>query len=53
MAQSEMARVVVREALTLAFADVFMLMAGLFVCALVLVPFARSPKPGSVPLESH
>jgi len=53
MAQSEMARVVIREALTLAFADVFMLMAGLFVCALVLVPFARSPKPGSVPLESH
>lgn len=53
MAQSQLARVVIREALTLAFADVFLLMAGLFVCALVLVPFARSPRVGSVPLESH
>jgi DHA2 family multidrug resistance protein len=53
-AQSEMARVVVREALTLAFADVFGLMAALFVGALILVPFARGPVPGSqAPVESH
>lgn len=43
MAQSEMGKVVTREALTLAFSDVFALMAGLFVVALVIVPFCRRP----------
>jgi DHA2 family multidrug resistance protein len=53
MASSEVVRVVTREALTLAFADVFTLMAGLFVLALVIVPFCKRPIPGSVPVESH
>jgi DHA2 family multidrug resistance protein len=54
MAGSEMGRIVVREALTLAFADVFALMAWLFVAALVIVPFCRGPVPGSrAPVESH
>ncbi len=54
MAQSEIGRIVVRQALTLAFDDVFALMAGLFVAALVIVPFCKGPVPGSqAPVESH
>lgn len=53
MASSEVGRIVTREALTLAFADVFTLMAGLFVLALVIVPFCRRPIPGSAPVEAH
>ncbi len=44
-AQGEMTRIIAREALTLAFDDVFKLMALLFVFALVLVPFCRKPAP--------
>jgi DHA2 family multidrug resistance protein len=40
------AQVVAREALTMAFDDVFRLMAWIFVAALVLVPFCR-PAPGA------
>jgi DHA2 family multidrug resistance protein len=53
MAQSEMARVVGREALTLAFDDVFRLMAYLFLAALVLVPFCKPPRLGAkLPAEA-
>jgi len=41
MAQALAGRIVQREALTLAFNDVFRLMALLFLAALVLVPFCR------------
>lgn len=40
MVQAAMACVIVREALTLAFADMFTRMAGLFVPTLTKVPFA-------------
>ena len=55
MAQSEMSRVVGREALTLAFDDVFRLMAYLFLAALMLVPFCKPPKLGASkpPVEAH
>jgi MFS transporter, DHA2 family, multidrug resistance protein len=42
-AQALFGRVVNREALTLAFDDVFRLMAWMFVLALVMVPFCRPP----------
>jgi MFS transporter, DHA2 family, multidrug resistance protein len=42
LAQGEVAKVVGRQALTLAFDDVFRLMALVFVAALVMVPFLRS-----------
>eukprot|EP01035_Chromulina_nebulosa_P005411 gene5411-biopygen4564 len=44
MADAVMTRIVGREALTLAFDDVFRLMAYLFLAALVMVPFCRPPK---------
>ena len=47
-AQGVMARVVTREALTIAFDDVFRLMAWMFLAALILVPFCR-PAPGATP----
>jgi DHA2 family multidrug resistance protein len=43
MADAIMARIVGREALTLAFDDVFRLMAYLFIAALVMVPFCKPP----------
>nr|WP_295636332.1 MFS transporter [Novosphingobium sp.] len=55
MAQAAIGRVVGREALTIAFDEVFQIMAWMFVVALVMVPFCRVPKeiaPTS-PLESH
>jgi DHA2 family multidrug resistance protein len=45
MAQGMFAQVVGREALTLAFDDVFRIMAWMFLAALFLVPFCR-PQPG-------
>jgi len=48
MARGLFAQVVSREALTLAFDDVFRIMAGMFLAALVLVPFCRQP-PGAQP----
>jgi DHA2 family multidrug resistance protein len=52
-AQGEIARIVAREALTLAFDDVFKLMALFFVFALVLVPFCRRPVQAQATAEMH
>ncbi|MGO4261923.1 DHA2 family efflux MFS transporter permease subunit [Lysobacter sp. TAB13] len=41
IAQGEMAKVVARQSLTLAFNDVFRLMAWMFAAALIMVPFCR------------
>ena len=46
MAEAVMGRVLGREALTLAFADTYRLMAFLFLAALLIVPFAK-PAPQS------
>ncbi len=54
MAESMLGRVAGREALTLAFDDVFRLMAYLFIAALVMVPFCRPPRIGGPPpAEAH
>ncbi|WP_241659717.1 DHA2 family efflux MFS transporter permease subunit [Sphingomonas glacialis] len=55
MAQATIARLVGRESLTIAFAEVFHIMAILFVVALVLVPFCKSPAPGATvsPADAH
>lgn len=54
MAGAEMAQVVARQALALAFADVFTLMAGLFVLALVIVPFCKVRRAaGPLPPDAH
>ncbi len=54
MAQAIAGRIVQREALTLAFDDVFRLMAYLFLGALVLVPFCKPPpRPGATPRDVH
>ena len=52
MAQAELARVVGRDALTLAFNDVFRLMAWLFLAAMVLIPFCR-PVAATPAAEAH
>ncbi|WP_235982564.1 DHA2 family efflux MFS transporter permease subunit [Sphingomonas albertensis] len=44
MAQATIGRLVNREALTIAFDDVFRLMAWMFIAALVMVPFCKVPK---------
>jgi DHA2 family multidrug resistance protein len=54
MAEAVMGRVVGREALTLAFNDVFRILAGLFIAALVMVPFCRPPRQaGAAPVDAH
>lgn len=54
MARGELARVVTRQALTQAFEDVFLVMAGLFVLALILVPFCRTgPGAAAPPADAH
>jgi DHA2 family multidrug resistance protein len=55
MAQGEMARIAGRQALTLAFDEVFRLMAWMFLAALIMVPFCRPPPlPGaSAPVDAH
>lgn len=55
MAQATLGRLVGREALTLAFDDVFLVMAVVFLAALVMVPFAKSPLPGDTvsPVDAH
>jgi DHA2 family multidrug resistance protein len=54
MAQGELARVVTRNALTLGFDDAFRLMAWLFLAALVLVPFCRTPAVAAAPpIDAH
>jgi len=54
LAQAELARIVTRSSLTLAFNDVFRLMAWMFLIALILVPFCR-PIRGNAPppAEAH
>lgn len=42
IAQGEMAKVIARQSLTLAFNDVFRLMAWIFLAALIMVPLCRS-----------
>jgi DHA2 family multidrug resistance protein len=49
MAQAAIGRVVGRQALTIAFDDVFRLMAFIFVGALVMVPFCAPPPEGAAP----
>ncbi|HEX5377268.1 MAG TPA: DHA2 family efflux MFS transporter permease subunit [Phenylobacterium sp.] len=52
MAQGQLARIVGREAATLAFDDVFRLMAWCFIAALVIVPFCK-PAPADAPATSE
>jgi DHA2 family multidrug resistance protein len=54
IAQGEVAHVVARAALTLAFNDVFRLMAWMFIAALVMVPLCRpTPALGAPPPDAH
>jgi DHA2 family multidrug resistance protein len=56
MAQGIMGRFVERQALTLAFDDVFRLMSFMFIAALIMVPFTRPPSadaPPARPVEAH
>lgn len=52
MAQALVGRVAGREALTLAFDDVFRLLAWLFIAALVMVPFCRPAANVAPPTEA-
>lgn len=52
MAQALLGRVAGREALTLAFDDVFRLLAWLFIAALVMVPFCRPADNVASPSEA-
>ncbi len=47
--QGELARVVGREALTLAFNDVFRVMAAMFLLAVIMAPFCKPPPMGAAP----
>lgn len=54
LARAELARLVGRQALTLAFNDVFRLMSWMFLAALVLVPLCRpQPNPAPAPADAH
>jgi MFS transporter, DHA2 family, multidrug resistance protein len=55
MANGIIHNLVARQSLTIAFDDVFRLMAWMFVAALVMVPFVRPPKMDAAPapVESH
>jgi DHA2 family multidrug resistance protein len=52
-AQGLFARVAGREAVTLAFNDVFRLLAWMFIAALVMVPFCRPPAHAAPPPDAH
>ena len=53
-AQGMLGRAVAHQALTLAFNDVFHVMAGMFLVALLMVPFAKpSGTAGPAPLDAH
>ncbi len=53
-AQGELARLVGRDAVTLAFNDVFRLMAWMFLAALVMVPLCKpSPADAPPPTDGH
>jgi len=53
--QGELAQLVTQQALTLAFRDVFYLMAGLFALGMILIPFAKTAilSDDAPPLEAH
>jgi len=55
MAQGMISRLVGREALTIAFDDIFRIMAWMFLIALVMVPFCKVPKNAAPvsPAEAH
>jgi DHA2 family multidrug resistance protein len=55
MAQGLISRVVGREALTIAFDEIFRIMAWMFVFALVMVPFCKVPKSAAPvsPADAH
>ncbi|MGH8080247.1 MAG: DHA2 family efflux MFS transporter permease subunit [Lysobacter sp.] len=54
MAQAELAKVVARQSLTLAFNDVFQLMAWMFLAALAMVPFCRpATNAAPPPADAH
>jgi DHA2 family multidrug resistance protein len=55
MAQASIGRMVGREALTIAFDDVFRLMAWIFLAALVMVPFCKVPANAAPvsPADAH
>ncbi len=55
MLDGEFARLVARQSLTLAFDDVFLLIAGLFALAVVIIPFCKPPMftDGPAPVEAH
>nr|WP_295662437.1 DHA2 family efflux MFS transporter permease subunit [Polymorphobacter sp.] len=55
LAQASIARVVGRESLTIAFDDVFRVMAWIFVAALVMVPFCKVPTNAAPvsPADAH
>jgi MFS transporter, DHA2 family, multidrug resistance protein len=54
LAQGELAQLVGRHAMTLAFNDVFRLMSWLFLAALVMVPFCRPPPMNAPPpVDAH
>ncbi|CAN5426602.1 DHA2 family efflux MFS transporter permease subunit [soil metagenome] len=52
MAQAEMAHVVARQSLTMAFNDAFRLMAWIFLIALIMVPFCKPPPANAAPTVS-
>jgi DHA2 family multidrug resistance protein len=53
MLDGELAQAVGAQALTLAFRDVFLIMAAMFVIALVLVPFAKTAILSDTPVSEH
>jgi MFS transporter, DHA2 family, multidrug resistance protein len=54
LAQAEFARIVSRHALTIAFDEVFRLMAWMFLIALVMVPFCKAPRLTAPPVaDAH
>ncbi len=54
IAQSQMAHIVLRQALTLGFAETYRLMAWMFICALVIVPFCKpAPLNAPPPPDAH
>ncbi len=53
MLDGELMQAVGAQALTLAFRDVFLIMAAMFVIALVLVPFAKTAILSDTPVSEH
>lgn len=49
----ELTNYVTQQSLTMAFEDVFLLIAGLFVVALAIVPFCKTPPLSDAPVEAH